>query len=89
MTTLQEIMHEQFQETAAPGPWRGIFFDGPQPDTNAEGDEIPVWVVYVGDDEAEPVGTIYHAYSYNKGQHLAHRMAQDRRLELVDDATAA
>ena len=34
--------------------WRGIFFDGPQPDQNHDGDEIPIWLVYVGDEDAHP-----------------------------------
>src|ERR1035441_314454 len=42
-----------------PAGWRGIFFDGPQPDRDREGEEIPVWVVYVGDEDADPVGTVY------------------------------
>ena len=46
-------------EQANPGPWRGVFFDGPEPQQNAEGDEIPTWCLYVGDEEAEPTGTTY------------------------------
>jgi hypothetical protein len=37
------------QNPSHTGHWRGIFFDGPQADTNHEGDEIPVWLGYVGD----------------------------------------
>ena len=67
-------------------PWRGVFFDGPEPDQDSEGDEIPVWVVYVGDEEAEPVGKVYRCHSFAPAQSLAERMAKDRRLELIHEA---
>ena len=81
--------------TTAPSPttdlrsaqWRGVFFDGPQSDQNAEGDEIPVWCVYVGNEEAEPLHTVYWCWSFTLAQDLAQRMARDRKLELVQDAT--
>jgi len=66
--------------------WRGVFFDGPQSDQDAEGDEIPVWVVYVGTEDAEPVGTIYHLHNFNDAAELAQRMAVDRHLELINEA---
>ena len=59
MTATQAQFRERLAETADPGPWRGVYFDGPQPDRNTDGDEVPVWCVYVGDEEAEPVNRIY------------------------------
>ena len=76
-------------ELANPGPWRGVFFDGPQPQQNADGDEIPTWCVYVGDEEAEPTGTVYTCFTFSFALDLANRMARDRRLELIQDAIAA
>ena len=70
-------------------PWRGVFFDGPQSDTNADGDEVPVWCVYVGDEEADPISTVYWSWDFTLAQTLAHRMARDRRLELVSEAMPA
>ena len=67
--------------------WRGVFFDGPQSDTNADGDEIPIWFVYVGNEEAEPQHTVYTCFSFDLAQDLAQRMSRDRNLELVQDAT--
>ena len=67
-------------------PWRGVFFDGPQSDQDTDGDEIPVWVVYVGDEDAEPVGTIYHLHNFNEATQLAQEMAADRGLELIHEA---
>ena len=69
--------------------WRGVFFDGPQSDTNADGDEIPIWCVYVGNEEAQPQHTVYWCWSFDLAQDLANRMARDRNLELVQDATPA
>jgi hypothetical protein len=79
----------EFRETAPTGLWRGVFFDGPEPDQDHEGEEIPVWLVYVGDDEAEPTGTVYHVYNFRRAQALAERMAGDRSLELINEATNA
>ena len=41
------------------GLYRAVYFDGPQPDRDAEGEEIPAWTVYVGDADAEPTGKVY------------------------------
>ena len=71
------------------GPWRGVFFDGPQSDRNADGDEVPVWCVYVGDEEADPVNRVYWCWSYELALDLAQRMARDRRLELIHEAATA
>jgi hypothetical protein len=69
--------------------WRGVFFDGPQSDQDSEGEEIPVWVVYVGDQDAEPVGIVYHCHDFKAAETLAKRMAQDRQLEPIHEATTA
>ena len=69
--------------------WRGVFFDGPEADTNHDGDEIPVWTVYVGNEEAEPVFSVYRCFSFDFAQDLARRMSADRHIELVQDATPA
>src|ERR1019366_7649160 len=56
----------------APAPeWRGVFFDGPQSDRDREGEEIPVWVVYVGDEDADPVGTVYTCHNFKSAETLA------------------
>ena len=70
-------------------PWRGVFFDGPQSDRDAEGEEIPSWSVYVGNEEAEPVGKVYRFLDYPSGETLARRMARDRRLEFIHEASPA
>ncbi|HOX60317.1 MAG TPA: hypothetical protein PLC99_25860 [Verrucomicrobiota bacterium] len=89
MTAAQAQFRTDLAETADTGPWRGVYFDGPQSDQDPEGEEIPVWVVYVGDEEAEPTGTVYHVYDFARAQALAERMARDRRLELIHEATTA
>lgn len=66
--------------------WRGIFFDGPQSGLNHDGDEIPLWAVYVGDEDAQPVSTVYHCLKFKSAEGLAKRMARDRRLELIHEA---
>ncbi len=69
--------------------WLGVFFDGPQPDQDHEGEEVPVWIVYVGTEDADPIGTVYHVYNFARAQALAERIAKDRNLELIHEATTA
>ena len=71
------------------GPFRAVYFDGPQSDRDPEGEEIPAWVVYVGDEDAEPTGQVYTLHHFKSAELLAHRMAEDRRLDLIHDATPA
>ena len=66
--------------------WRGIFLDGPQSDVDDEGEEIPVWVVYVGNDDGDPIGTVYRLHNFKSAELLAYRMAEDRNLELIHEA---
>ena len=77
------------QEFSNVGPFRAIYFDGPQSDRDQEGEEIPAWTVYVGDADAEPVGQIYTLHHFKSAEFLAYRMAEDRRLDLIHDATPA
>ena len=71
------------------GPFRAVYFDGPQSDQDQDGEEIPAWVVYVGDEEADPVGTVYTLHHFKSAELLAYRMAEDRRLDLIHEATRA
>jgi len=78
--------------TPAPAPapaWTGVYFDGPEAEQDREGEEIPVWHVYVGTEEAEPVSRVYRVFSFTKAQSLAQAMSKDRRLELVAEAMPA
>jgi hypothetical protein len=66
-----------------------VFVDGPFPSVDREGEEVPEWTVYAGDDEAEPTGTVYRCSSWAGARSLGARMARDRRLELVDESGPA
>ena len=79
----------QAPEFSNVGPFRAVYFDGPQPDQDQDGEEIPAWVVYVGDEEADPVGTVYTLHHFKSAELLAYRMAEDRRLDLIHEATRA
>jgi hypothetical protein len=72
-----------------PAGWRGVFFDGPQLNQDREREEIPVWVVYIGNEDADPVGTVYTCHNFKSAETLAQRMARDRELELIHEATTA
>jgi hypothetical protein len=80
------IAVKEFSNT---GLYRAVYFDGPQSDRDQDGEEIPAWVVYIGDDEAEPTGQVYTLHHYKSAELLAHQMASDRRLDLIQDATPA
>lgn len=80
----------EFNEAPAhTGPWRGVYFDGPQSDQNRDGDEIPVWFVYIGDDEAEPVSHLSTFHNFQLAEQHAQHLAQSRRLELIHEASPA
>ena len=79
----------QVRETAPAGNWRGVFFDGPEPAQDREGEEIPVWTVYVGDADAEPVDTVYTCHNFGAAEKLAQAIARDRQFELIHEATTA
>lgn len=67
-----------------------IFCYGPESGgQDRDGDEFPEWVVYAGDDEAEPVGKLYRCRTYEGAVGLANNMAKDRRLPLEMEASRA
>lgn len=80
------IASAEFSNT---GLYRAVYLDGPQSDRDQDGEECPAWRVYVGDADAEPVGKIYTLHHFKSAELLAHRMAEDRRLDLIHDATPA
>jgi len=71
------------------GLYHAVYFDGPQSDRDHEGEEVPAWVVYIGDDEAEPVSHLQHFRSYEIAEQVARHLASDRRLDLIHDASPA
>jgi hypothetical protein len=71
------------------GLYRAVYFDGPQSDRDHEGEEVPAWVVYIGDDEAEPVSHLQRFRSYEIAEQVARHLASDRRLDLIHDASPA
>jgi hypothetical protein len=79
----------QAPEFSNVGPFRAVYFDGPQSDQVQDGEEIAAWVVYVGDEEADPVGQVYTLHHFKSAELLAYRMAEDRRLDLIHEATPA
>jgi hypothetical protein len=80
------IAVKEFSNT---GLYRAVYFDGPQPDLDQDGEEIPVWVVYVGDDEAEPVSHLQHFRSFQIAEDVARHLASTKRLDLIHDASPA
>ena len=54
-----------------------------------EGEGVQVWFIFVGDEDAEPVGKVYRCYSFASAEEVAERMAIDRQLELIHKAMPA
>ena len=71
------------------GPFRAVYFDGPQSDRDREGEEVPSWVVYIGDAEAEPVSHLQHFRSFEIAEQVARHLANTKRLDLIHDASPA
>lgn len=65
-----------------------VVCDGPYPDQDREGEEIPVWSVFVADDDGNEIGKVYKCYSQRSAESLAAKIAKDRRLELVRESAA-
>ena len=80
------IASTEFSNT---GSYRAVFFDGPQPDRDAEGEEIPAWVVYVGDSDAEPVSHLQHFRSFQIAEDVARHLASTKHLDLIHEASPA
>ncbi|MGZ4972763.1 MAG: hypothetical protein ACXWDN_08390 [Limisphaerales bacterium] len=69
--------------------FRAVFFRGPESTRNKDGDEIPVWNVFLGDEHGEPVRTVYGIYDFKRAESLAKVMSSDRKLELIHEAQPA
>ena len=72
--------------TPAPG---AVHFEGPEPDQDSQGEEIPVWSVYAATDDGDLRSKVYHCSTYSAGWGLAQRMAKDRKLQLINEADQA
>lgn len=66
-----------------------IYANGPESDIDCEGEEIPCWTVYAGDEEAEPTSKVYTFHNLAGALALANKMAADRRVELVNETMPA
>ena len=65
-----------------------IFVDGPHSNATARSDwdEFPEWYVGVADNDGEPIGKTYTCHSLDAAVGLGRKMANDRNLELVNEA---
>ena len=49
---------QQFMITQNSSAVHRVYFDGPCPSQDATGEEIPVWFVFVGDSDGDPVDVV-------------------------------
>ena len=66
-----------------------VHFEGPEPDQDSQGEEVPIWFVFAAADTGDPTSRIYRCSTYSAGWGLAQRMAHDRRLQLINEAQQA
>lgn len=66
-----------------------VFVDGPFPNANrySDWDEYPEWVVGTMDADGNESRKIYRYRTYDAAVELGQKMAHDRELELLDEAS--
>jgi hypothetical protein len=74
------------QQAKASSTWRAVFFRGPEQTKSAAGADVQRWSVYVGDDQGQPVKTVYGVYDFRRASSLARVMSAERKLELINEA---
>lgn len=83
------------ESSAPPAPMRipeppFVHVDGPYPDQDRWGDEVPVYYVAVcAGETGDAIGKVYQYRNQSAAQDLGWKMARDRRLELVDESSPA
>ena len=63
-----------------------VYFDGPCPSQDATGEDIPVWFVFVGDSDGDPVDAVSPFYHFATAQCYARELAKTKRLSLITEA---
>lgn len=66
-----------------------IYCDGPQSDIDYNGEEIPVWIVFPGDDDGCETGPSETFYSAESAVSRALEWARSLRVEPVIECTPA
>ncbi len=65
-----------------------VYISGPESIQDRHGDEHPLYTVFVGDGNGDPISKAYTTTSVALARNLAARMANDRRqLEIIDDTS--
>jgi hypothetical protein len=62
--------------------------DGPYPYQGHDGDEYPYWTVSLCNDDDEDLKT-YEVRNFDRAFELGRKIAQDRRIELVNEGSPA
>jgi hypothetical protein len=65
---------------------RSVFFEGPCSDQDGQGDEVPVWFVFIGDTDGDPVDKVSQFTEFDNARGYARDLAAAWQLSLVSDA---
>ena len=77
---------QQFMITQNSSAVHRVYFDGPCPSQDATGEDIPVWFVFVGDSDGDPVDAVSPFSNFATAQCYACELAKAKRLSLITDA---
>ena len=77
---------QQFMITQDSTAVHRVHFLGPCPSQDATGEEIPVWFVFVGDIDGDPVDVVSPFFNFKTAQCYARELAKTKRLSLITDA---
>jgi len=77
---------QQFMITQNSSAVHRVYFDGPCPSQDATGEDIPVWFVFVGDSDGDPVDVVSPFSNFETAKGYARELAKAKRLSLITDA---
>jgi len=63
-----------------------VHFLGPCLSQDATGEDIPVWFVFVGDIDVDPVDAVSPFSNFETAQRYTRELAKTQRLSLIADA---
>ena len=63
-----------------------VHFLGPCLSQDATGEDIPVWFVFVGDSDGDPVDVVSPFSNFETAKGYARELAKAKRLSLITDA---
>lgn len=79
----------EVDNTWKPSPATCVVVTGPHSNADAQSDweEYPEWAVGMMNDDGDEVGKVYFLRNFKAAEELGKKMAHDRKLEYINEAT--